>query len=72
VTTLNQIENAISNLPPEDFRKLADWIEEKRATGWDHQIEHAAKAGKLDGLWEKAKKEIAAGKARPLDELLDD
>ena len=64
------MQSEISDLPPEDFRKLADWIEEKRASDWDRQMERAAEAGKLDRLWEKAKREIAAGKARPLDEEL--
>jgi hypothetical protein len=37
---------------------------------WDRQIEADAKAGQLDFLWEEAKQDIAAGRTRPLDELL--
>ena len=39
---------------------------------WDRQIEADAKAGRLDFLWAEAKKEIAEGRTRPLDELLND
>lgn len=72
MSALEQIEQAISKLPPEDFRQLAEWIEERRAAEWDQALEEAASSGKLDKLWDQAKKEIRAGRARPLDELLDD
>jgi len=51
---------------------LAEWIDRRRETDFDRQIEADAKAGRLDALWAEAEKEIAEGKARPLDELLDD
>jgi len=71
MTTLELMQDQIAKLPPEEFRKLAEWIEERRAADWDRELEQAASNGKLDHLWKEAKKEIAAGKARPLDELLD-
>jgi hypothetical protein len=42
------------------------WLSSQR------QIEEDALAGRLDPLWAEAEKEIAEGKARPLDEPLDD
>jgi hypothetical protein len=33
-------------------------------------MEADAKAGRLDFLWDEAKREVAEGKTRPLDELL--
>jgi hypothetical protein len=39
---------------------------------WDRQIEADAKAGRLDFLWEEAKRDLAEGRTRPLDELLGD
>ncbi len=71
MSTVEQMQREIAKLPPEDFRKLADWVEKKRAVEWDQQLELAATDGTLDHLWENAKIEIAAGKARPLDGLLD-
>ena len=38
---------------------------------WDRKIEADAKAGRLDSLWDEAKQDIAAGKTKPLNELLD-
>lgn len=39
---------------------------------WDRQMDADAKAGRLDFLWEEAKREIAAGTTRPLDDLIND
>ena len=66
MTKLEKIEADISRLDPKDVRKLADWLEEYKAELWDQQIAADAKAGKLDHLIAKAKKQIAAGKVRPL------
>ena len=60
------MQDEISKLGRDDFWKLAEWIESKRAAEWDQEMEEAASSGQLDGLWDQAKKEIAAGKARPL------
>jgi len=59
VTKIEEIEAAIAQLPREQFEQLAEWF--------DRQIEADAKAGRFDPLWAKAEKEIAQGKARPLD-----
>ena len=72
MTKIEDIEAAIAELPPEQFARLAEWIDRRRETDFDRQIEADAKAGRLDALWAEAEKEIAEGKARPLDELLDD
>ncbi|MBI2718795.1 MAG: hypothetical protein HY245_02490 [Rhizobiales bacterium] len=62
MTKLEKIEQDIGDLSPEDVAKLAEY----RAELWDRQIEADAKAGRLDGLVEQAKMDIAAGKIRPL------
>ncbi len=66
MTKLEKIELEIASLDPQDVRKLADWIEDYKATLWDRQIEGDAKAGRLDRLIENARTEIAADKIRPL------
>lgn len=66
MTTLEKIELDIAALAPADVRKLAAWFEEFTADLWDQQIEADAKAGRLDGIIHNARKEIAAGKVRPL------
>ena len=72
MTNIQEIERAIARLPRKDFFELVRHLRERHADEWDRQIEDDAKAGRLDPLWAEAEKEIAEGKARPLDELLDD
>ncbi|PYK98165.1 MAG: hypothetical protein DME32_14685 [Verrucomicrobia bacterium] len=38
--------------------------------GWDRQIETDAKAGRLDHVIAQAEADIAAGRTKPLDEIL--
>ncbi len=72
MSTVQEIEAAIAHLPTEDFLKLVDRLRSRHAAAWDRQIEEDAAAGRLDPLWEEARREIAEGKTRPLDELLND
>ena len=71
VSTLHQIEDAISHLPPAQFRELVGWMTARQQELWDRQMEEDAKAGRLDGLWKAALEEIEAGKTTSLDEFLD-
>lgn len=66
MTKLEQFKEFVSSLDPKDVRKLTEWMDEYNAELWDRQIEADAKAGKLNKLLENARKEIAAGKVRPL------
>lgn len=60
--SLQEIEKAIEQLPPQDFKTLLAWLDEVRADLWDKQIEADAKAGKLDKLMEQGLKEFSEGK----------
>jgi hypothetical protein len=51
--------------------RLTKWLVEYDAALWDKQLKQDAKNGRLDRVWEKAEVEIANGKAKPLDELID-
>jgi hypothetical protein len=50
MSTALEIENAVSSLPQEEFWKLAEWFDARKADAWDAQIEVDAAAGKLDFL----------------------
>jgi hypothetical protein len=71
VTSLQEIEKAIGELPRDKFFELVRHLRERHADEWDRQIEQDARNGGLDRLWEKAEKEIQEGGLRPLDEILD-
>ena len=64
--TITEIEQAITQLSPQDYIRLREWFEEFEAQEWDKQIERDAKSGKLDKIAEQALSEYRAGKAREL------
>jgi hypothetical protein len=64
--SITEIEQAIIQLPPQDFKQLREWFEELEAQKWDEQIERDAKSGKLDKIAEQALKDYRTGKAREL------
>ena len=66
MTKLEEIESAITRLPADELAKLRDWFEQFASKQWDAQIEHDAKAGKLDRMAEKARQDHKAGRFRPL------
>ena len=66
MSEVEQIENRIKNLSPDELSKLRAWFAEFDAQAWDRQIEADSKAGKLDSLIEESLAEHTAGKSRPL------
>lgn len=72
MSTVLEIEEAISMLPQQEFWKLAEWFDARKADAWDARIEADAAAGKLDFLWEEAQREIANGQTTDLDAFLAD
>mgnify|MGYP001579341219 CR=1 FL=1 len=55
MSTVKEIEAAITPLDPNDVHPVADWLQEYRGELGDAQIKADAKAGKLDSLIKKAK-----------------
>ena len=66
MTSIEQIESAILQLSPDDFRLLATWLQEQAEKRWDEQIEADARAGKLDALADQAIAQFQAGQFRSL------
>ena len=65
MSTVLEIEAAISKLPPKEIEAVADWLAELREEMWDRQIAADAQSGKLNSLIHEAKTEYRAGKATP-------
>jgi hypothetical protein len=63
MSTVQEIESAITQLKPKEIHAVADWLLEYRETLWDKKITADAKAGKLDSLIKRAKVGNRAGKA---------
>lgn len=70
MSTVLEIEQAIDHLPPQDFRILAAWMQERIDADADRVFEQSVLAGKFDHLAAQALKEITAGQTTPLDEFL--
>ncbi len=66
MSEVEQIENRIKNLSPEELGRLRAWFEEFDALAWDRQIESDSAAGKLDHFIEESLAEHKAGKSRLL------
>ena len=66
MASVDQIEKAILELPPQELRKLSAWIAELDQERWDDQLAQDVAAGKLDRLAEEAIRDFRAGRFRTL------
>jgi hypothetical protein len=71
MSTLAKIRAEIEKLTSSEQRELAQWFAEMQADAWDAQIEDDIQGGRLDHLIVQAEADIAAGRTKPLDEVLD-
>ena len=66
MTTLEEIEKAVSDLPIDELAKFRAWFEEYEAARFDRKIERDAATGRLDRLAEQALADFRAGRAREM------
>ena len=64
--SIQEIEKAVAQLPPEELDQLMERLEEVRQEQWDQQIARDWEAGRFDEAIERAKRDIAAGLGTPL------
>jgi hypothetical protein len=64
MSELEEIEQRIRKLSPEELAKFRDWFVEFDHLLWDRQIEADSKAGRLDKMAAEAVADYKAGKAR--------
>jgi hypothetical protein len=72
MTTLLEIKAAIDRLAPRDYAELMAMLHPTADDEWDRQIAADAAAGRLDHLIEEARADVAAGRCRPLEDVLAD
>ena len=63
---IEEIEQQIQSLSPEEFAELRDWFLEQDWKAWDAKVEADAGAGKFDELVAEGKVEYESGRARKL------
>jgi hypothetical protein len=66
MTTAEDIEKAVEQLPPRELARFRAWFEAFDAKKFDAAIERDARAGKLDALAEGALAAHRAGRSREL------
>lgn len=64
--TLQELEEYVSQLPPEQLAQFIEWVKELDSDLWDKQIESDVAAGRLDSLAADAIAEDDAGRTTPL------
>jgi len=60
--SLQQIEQAVRELKPQDLKAFRDWFAEYDAANWDQQIEEDEAAGRLDHLADEAIRHFREGR----------
>ncbi len=63
MSEVEELEARIIKLSRQDMARLRDWFLQLDDQLWDQQIASDFKAGKFEGLIDKARGELAAGKA---------
>ncbi len=58
---VEEIEDAITRLSPEELAELSTWLADYQAKVWDEQIERDLEAGRLDALLEEVSAEYETG-----------
>ncbi len=64
--TIEDIEKAIEQLPPENLAKFRAWFEQFEASRFDRKIEQDVRNGRLDQLADEALREFRDGRTREL------
>ncbi len=64
--TLEQIESAILQLPPDEYEKLIEWFADLDYQRWDEQLEKDIADGKLEAFAQEAIAEFEAGNCRAI------
>jgi hypothetical protein len=66
MTRIQKLEREIKELTRSELAAFRQWFQEFDAAQWDRQIEEDARAGKFDGLAEKALADHKAGRTKEL------
>jgi hypothetical protein len=73
---VEKIVDEVKSLPKAQREELLAWLAEyelQQSDEWDAAMERDSQpGGRLQGLIDRARKDIAAGRTKPLDEILDD
>jgi hypothetical protein len=63
---VESIEQQVQALSPEELAQFRAWFLEFDWAVWDRQIERDVRAGKLDAIAERARRDHTSGKTSPI------
>jgi hypothetical protein len=66
ISSVKDIEAAVSKLSREDLSSFRSWFVDFDAGAWDRQFEQDVRAGRLDGLAEEALRDLDEGRCTEL------
>jgi hypothetical protein len=66
MTTVPEIESAVSKLSRRDLAAFRNWFREFDAEAWDKQFEQDVKTGRLNALGDEALGDLREGRCRDL------
>ena len=64
MSRIEEIEDAIDRLSPEEFRRIAGWVREREQRQWDEQLDSDSSSGKLNFVFEEAEEKSRKGLVR--------
>ena len=71
MSTVAEIKEAIDQLAPQEYSELMSVLHPFEDDDWDRQMKADATAGKFAAMNEKAEREYAAGRTRPLGDIIE-
>ena len=66
MSTIQEIQAALSELSPEELSVFRAWFAEFDAKAWDQEFEQDVAAGRLDALAEEALRDLREGRCTDL------
>ena len=66
MSTIQEIQTAVSELSPEELSVFRAWFAEFDAKVWDQEFERDVAAGRLDALAEEALRDLREGRCTDL------
>ena len=73
---VQQIANQVMSLPDHEREEFLSWLAEyqlEQSDAWDEEIARdSMPGGRLSKVLDRARRDIAEGRTRPLDEILGD
>ena len=75
-TRVQQIANQVKSLPDDEREEFLSWLADyqlEQSDAWDEEIARdSMSGGRLSNVLDRARRDIAEGRTRPLDEILGD